>query len=337
MGLLLSCQPLVRAGVLVATSLISLSPVIAQDAINPHPANPAELLAALDRADKLEIFTSVVVIGGPVQAPVYTSSNPKDISELKRALVFEPAKAWFRSACLPELDIQLSRKGKELGVISVFDDLTIEFSGWTDDARISNRENILAWFDARGISQPRVQIESDEALEKAVEAVSQRWLAAMPPGLRPLWPGILENEQWWSAPSEAPKSSARILEPVLTDEYPDAGRRIRALFSWFGSVGGPWTGYEAWEDVAAEMLLAYSGPQLVEALQAEPLTDAEAEGAARFFVGCVPGASFRPPDDFSLISQLPGDLKGVLLNHVLKSNDPDKISRARSAFQSSPN
>jgi len=79
--------------------------------------------------------------------------------------------------------------------------------------------------------------------------------------------------------TEAVKSSAKTLEPVLAKEYPDVNQRIRSLFSWFGSGAGQWSGFYASEEVPSTMLLEYSGAQLVNALQGEPLTDAEAEGA----------------------------------------------------------
>jgi hypothetical protein len=110
-------------------------------------------------------------------------------------------------------------------------------------------------------------------------------------------------------------------------------QRIRALFSWFGSGAGPWSGYCVWEDVASRMLLEYSAAELAAALQEEPLTGAQAEGAARFFVGYTPGASVRDRDDRTLIAQLPASLKQQLLEHVASTGDREKVESVRRAFQ----
>jgi hypothetical protein len=324
---------LIRASFIVAAALTIAFSVCAQDELNPHPANRAELLAAVDRADQLVVCNSKV----EKQNVLYSSLRRTDISQLKQSLVIEQPTEWFRCACLPILEIKLLRKGKEIGAISVFDELTIEFSGWSGDARIADREKLLRWFDLRGITEPRRAIEAQDARERADASAAKRWLAAMPPDLRPLWPGILQNPQWWQLTTEAVKTSAKMLEPALANEYPDPNQRIRSLFSWFGSGSGHWSGYYAWEDVPSHMLLEYSATQLVNAMREEHLTDAEAEGAVRFFVGYTPGALFRPPEDRTLIAQLPGELKKILLDHVAKTGDQEKLELARKAFQMAPN
>jgi len=318
---------LTRAGVFASAALVISLSVSAQDELNPHPANPPELLAAVERADKLVVYDYGVEKG------VYSSLEHKDISELRQSLVFDPPQEWFRCACFPMLEIKLYRKGKEIGVISLFDELTIEFSGWSGDARILDREKLLRWFDARRIKGPRDAIEAELESERVDAILAQRWLAAMPADLRPLWPEILQNSVWTQNPAVAPKGSAMVLDPVLAKEYPDVNQRIRSLFSWFGSGSGHWSGYYVWEDVPSQMLLEYSGAQLVNALQGEPLTGAEAEGAVRFFVGYVPDASFRQPKDRTLIAQLPDKLKKTLLDHIVRTGDKDKLEITRQAFQ----
>jgi len=304
-----------------------------QDDLNPHPANPSELLAAIDHADKLVVYNFNFGAEQNKRQILYSSLNRKDISELKQSLIVEPPTEWFRCACMPMLEIELSRRGKEIRVISVFDELTIEFSGWSGDARISNREKLLRWFDARGITGPRRVAKAEAARERADAVAAERWLAGMPHDIRPLWRDILQNPLWWQLTTEAVKSSAKTLEPVLAKEYPDVNQRIRSLFSWFGSGAGQWSGFYASEEVPSTMLLEYSGAQLVNALQGEPLTDAEAEGAVRFFVGYTPGALFRPPEDRTLIAQLPDELKETLLAHLAKTGGQENLELARKAFQ----
>ena len=325
---------LVRASIVVTVAFTFVFSVYAQkDELNPHPANPPELIAAIDHADKLVVYNFNFGVKEDKREILYSSMKRKDISQLKESLIIEPPTEWFRCACMPMLEIQLSQSGKEIGVISVFDELTIEFSGWSGDARVADREKLLEWFDARGITGPHRAVSAAAAREKADAIAAERWLAGMPHDLRPLWPDILKNPLWWELTTQAVNVSAKTLEPVLANEYPDVNQRIRSLFSWFGSGAGQWSGFYAWEDVPSHMLLEYSGAQLVNALQGEPLTDAETEGAVRFFVGYTHGALFRPPEDRTLINQLPDELKKILLDHLAKTGDPEKLALARKAFQ----
>jgi hypothetical protein len=325
---------LVRAIMFVAVSFTSVFSVHAQqDELNTHPAKPSELLAAIDHADKLVVYNFNFGAEESKREILYSSLKRKDISQLKESFIIEPPTEWFRCACLPMLEIELSRRGKKIGVISVFDELTIEFSGWSGDARISDPEKLFRWFDARGIAGPHRAAKAEAARERADAVAAERWLAGMPHDLRPLWQDILQNPLWWQLTTEAVKASAQTLEPVLAKEYPDVNQRIRALFSWFGSGAGPWSGFYAWEDVPSHMLLEYSGVQLVNSLQEGPLTNAEAEGAVRFFVGYTHGALFRPPEDRTLIAQLPDELKKTLLAHLEKISDQEKLELARKAFE----
>ena len=77
------------------------------------------------------------------------------------------------------------------------------------------------------------------------------------------------------------------------------------------------------------MLLEYASTYLVNAMQREPLTDAEAEGAVRFFVGYTPGALFSSPEERTLINQLPDELKRTHLDHLAKTDDQEKVESAR--------
>jgi len=328
-------MPRLACASLVATAALCTGLTVpAQDVVNPHPAEVAELLAAVDRADKLAVYNYAFKAEHQNQTILYSSSRRKDISQLKQSLVIEPPKEWFRCACAPMLEIRLYRKGKELGVISLFDQLTIEFSEWSGDARIADQEKLLRWFDVRGLTGPRRAIETDQARERARAIAAERWLAGMPRDVRPLWPDISQNPLWWKSPGEAVKAVAKALDPVLASEYPKLNQRIRSLFSWLGSGEGQWSGYDVVEDVPSQMLLEYSSAQLVNALQGEPLTDTEAEGAVRFFVGYTPGALFRPPEDRTLINQLPAELKKTLVDHLAKTGDQEKkLELARKAFQ----
>ena len=118
------------------------------------------------------------------------------------------------------------------------------------------------------------------------------------------------------------------LRQALVREHPATTRRIVALFGWFGSGAGPWTGYPTYESVAEELLLDFSTSDLVTAVQTGNLRNEQLEGAARLFGGW--DFSQRRPGDLKL---LPPELKNQLLTQALKSSDKDKRGRAEYAFK----
>jgi hypothetical protein len=299
-----------------------------------HPVNPAELRDAIGHADRIDVYVGNVatVPGTAPLPPLYSSESKKDIVELREVIVVEPPKAWYRCACLPPIEIKLSQKGRNMGWISVEEDLTIEFSTWNGDTRPVDDDKLLHWFDVRGIDAPRKGVERLRRVDEESRAAEERWLRAMPAALRPMWPKLLKDGDWWRDPPSAVKATIAAADPYLVVEFPDVSERIRALMTWFGSGAGPWSGFPAYEDVAADLLLEYRPNELVEAMRRRPLTATEMEGAARFFSGYTYGALFRPREDKKLIGSLPPEIKKALLQHVIEGGDPDKIERAQSAL-----
>jgi hypothetical protein len=155
-----------------------------------------------------------------------------------------------------------------------------------------------------------------ETAREQFEVSESRWLAAMPSALKPLW-------------SEAVKDNKPHLEPLrtaLVGEFPNEQPRILALYAWFGSGEGPWSGFPSYETVAEELLLEFQTEALIEAAEATRSAQ-QLEGAARLFGGWS-FSQGRPGD----LARLPPDLKRRLLAHSLQSADEDKRSRAHHAF-----
>lgn len=310
--------------------------LFAGEEVSTHPVRPAELGITIGHADTIVVYDSTPAIstdGTEVPSRIlYSSVARKDISELRQAIVVEPPRSWFRCACYPPIEIVLSRAGKELAVISVYEELTIGFSRWSGDARIVSQEKLLKWFDARGISGPRRAIEQMRASEAAEHAASERWLSAMPSSFRPLWPRLMKDPNWWSSPPLAVAASVKALEPELEKELPDPKARVVELFSWFGSGAGPWSGYPAYEDVAAQLLLQQQQSVLLAAFRDTTLTESELEGAARFFSGYCYDHLYCPPEENKIAPLLCDQFKRALLLHVLKDADEDKVARFRHAL-----
>lgn len=111
-----------------------------------HRVKPEEISALIQAADKIVVYGVGYAVAdhvnpSPGHAVLYTSSDPRDISELKAALTIEVPKDWFRCACMPSMEIVLFRKDKNLGFISVYEGQMIGFSPWSSDARIQDDFN----------------------------------------------------------------------------------------------------------------------------------------------------------------------------------------------------
>jgi hypothetical protein len=323
-----------RFAIICATFLFA-GPFLSSDKeTETHAVNPPELYATIDRADKV-VVRSEFVDEEDSRYPtgiLYTSVNPKDISELRESLTILSPKQWFRCACLPLISIELSRKGKELGVISIYEEMTIGFSPWEGDVLIRDGGKLLNWFEARGISEQLGALAEEWAKEKAVRAGAEHWFGALPASLRASWSTLMDDQNWWLFSSDVIPAFADSLKPSLAREFPGVKERIRALFSWFGSGAGPWSGYPAYEDVASHLLLEYQASDLLAAIQGVPLTESQMEGAARFFSGYCYAHQPCPPEDSTLIPLIPNELKRSFLAHALKSSDQDKVERSRRAF-----
>ena len=288
------------------------------------PVRIEELLALIAKTDTVVVYNSYTDGLGKI---LYASSHRKDISALGEAISIANLDNGYGFTCLcgTSPEVVLYHKRKVLATIGVLPGGTIRSSLWDSDAFIQDKEKWFRWFDDRNITSPRANYERDIADEEAARASEERWVAAMPEGLRPIWPKVMD--QMMSAGIPQPPNT-KPFEEELAKEIPDESGRIRALMSWYGSGVGSWSGFPVYEDVAEEMLLEYSTSQLLKALDGVTLSEQETEGAARLFGGWE--FRSRRPDDNAMIS---GRLKKQLLDHSLKSSDSDKLERARAAFE----
>jgi len=174
------------------------------------------------------------------------------------------------------------------------------------------------------LTTKRVQIstsyneEAEAEREKQAALSERRWHDSMPKSISQLWAGSLQHER---------ASNMPLIRGALSEEYPDTEDRILALLSWYGSGAGPWSGFPSYEIVAEELLLDYPTEALVAPLERDGLTQSQTEGAARLFGGWT--FSHRRSGE---LDKLPATLKRKLLEHSLKSTDPDKLGRAKRAF-----
>lgn len=286
----------------------------AADNKDERPIEPAKLASLIKQADKIIVFDSPMKDANVL----FSSTTPKDVAEFNDALTVEPPKGWFHCMCIGTPAVRLYRGDTELALITNHHGRSVRCSLWTSDAMLKDPEKWLQWFDARNMPKPRKEVEDMAARARQGEVSYTRWLGAMPKSVRPLWARLTRD---------AISPNVKPLRAALAKEFPDTRQRILALFTWYGSGDGPWSGFPSYESAAEELLLDISTSDLIAAAQADNLTERQLEGAARLFSGW--DFSQRRPDDRKT---LPAALKKKLLEHSLKSTDDDKLGRAKSAF-----
>lgn len=307
-------------GITVFFLLVLLASAFSASAGEKHAAPPewrevdiAGLKAEIARAD------TITVTPDPYSAMVlYRSADRKDIAGFAEALQLaqpEPGTG-FHCMCVGSPAIRLYRGETELVLITNHHGKSVRASLWSSDVMLQDVERWLQWFDERGIAGPRREAEEAAERAKRSEMAYSRWLTAMPSCLRPFWRPDIN----WGRPQDAEP-----LRKALSEAISDPRERAQALFAWYGSGMGPWSGFPAYEEGAENLLLDLSVPVLIAAAEDPALTGAQLEGAARLFGGWYFYKRHGRP-------VLPEALRQKLLEHSLKSSDTDRTERAKRAF-----
>jgi hypothetical protein len=141
-----------------------------------------------------------------------------------------------------------------------------------------------------------------------------------------------------------------VLLAAAAEVCPETRERILALFEWYANGVGGWTGYPDWEQFPERLLLTFPVADLVRTAESASLTEAQLEGAARFFAGAAFQSHNKQQAGRSQLSiwysefnvfqptrsgqpvEIPPTLRQRLWDHCHSSGDPDKQQRSESAF-----
>lgn len=217
----------------------------------------------------------------------------------------------------PTLEM-LSANRSRLALLSIHHGLGIRWNQWKDDARLIDGRLLLTWLGKRGVLEPLRDFEAQEARQRQSQHDRERWLAAMPSALVPVWSGALGQ---FGDVDVVP------LRAALERGIPDESARILVLLQWFGTGAGPWSGFPSYEQAAEELLLGYSTARIIKAVESTQLNPAQLEGTARLFAGW--SFSKQRPQG---LRELPDTLRKVLWHHVKDAQDDDKRDRATRAL-----
>lgn len=195
-------------------------------------------------------------------------------------------------------------------------------SVWKGDGPLAEPRRLANWLLRHGITDARDHREEDERHAAEWLRAEERWEQAMPPSLRPLWPDRLGD-----GPGDMSPADVDAAEALLGPAVPDPIARVRALYEWFGSGKGPWSGYPSYEGAAEQLLLAYPIEVLLAALEASTDNPAALYGAARLFGGW----NFRQTRSADR-KCCPEPLRLRMLDAVKWHGDTDNLGHFRSAF-----
>jgi hypothetical protein len=193
---------------------------------------------------------------------------------------------------------------------------------WKGDANLAEPKRFEDWLLCRGVPDARDSREESEQRYAEWFRSTENWERAMPHSLRPLWPDRLGD-----GPGNVSPADVDAAEALLQTAVPDPVARVRALYEWFGSGKGPWSGYPSYEGAAEQLLLACQIEVLLAALDASTDNPAAAYGAARLFGGWDFGQTRRADR-----KRCPEPLRQRMLDAVIWHGNSDNLGRFRSAF-----
>jgi hypothetical protein len=330
----------VRIPFLIACLCLLLAPLACLADARDENALPVEVLAALRSPDSMELYSLEPDTwrhqtgAPPTQGELHGFAilGHAELSGLDRRIAsdaFEASvAAWdgMLAACFePRHALRVAHAGHvyDLMLCYACQQMEIHRDGkpMTGVGAAGSAKALNELLVAKGIPLPyeytQAAIDERERERQASREHWARWQQATPRSIA----AILEGDA--SYRSGLPGDVSR-LGPALVADVPDRNARILALFEWFGSGAGPWSGYPGYESVPEALLLEYPTAELV-AAASSTMTDRQKEGAARLFGGWQFNHD-RPHD----AAALPAPLKSDLLAHVRAGGDADNIKRAES-------
>jgi hypothetical protein len=201
------------------------------------------------------------------------TNEPTEITALQEALQIVDG-GHGHCMCHGDLAIEVfSRNNQRIAILGVHHGISIRWKQWKDDAQLKDGQKLLAWIASKGSPEPLEQFMEMKRQEEEQRRTLERWKAAMPICMR------LSPEVWQQA---IKRNDLSPFQTALAEAYPNASERAKALFRWYGSGAGSWSGCPAYEQFAELLLQNLPQAALEEGAQSA-MEDSELEGAARYF------------------------------------------------------
>jgi len=278
--------------------------------------NYQELYDMIDEADTIKVIEPY-----ELKRVLFSSSNKEDIKSFKEALTLVRLKPdeYYSLACIGSPVIYFYKNKKELTHILVRGSTNVGYETWPSDVPIKYLDKWLEWFDKRGMTMLREDVEREEKLIREGEIALKKWKEAVPDCFKKDWIDNLRPRYLGE------KVNVETLNNKFKSCNPDKFKRILVLLKWYGSGKGPWSGYPSYEEDAEKMLLKYSTKDILDTVKSASLSNVQKEGLARLFAGYY----FRKQRK----DKIPKKIKYMLWEYIKTTKDKDKLERAKHAFR----
>jgi hypothetical protein len=283
----------------------------------PDPSQTT-LDAMLDRVTGIRVLDDGTNDGQAIGSTVLLECHDTaSIAALRHCLtIIEDPDTFGHCMCLGDHAIECYADDTLIATIGLHHGKSIRWDVWRGDAELRDGVALVNWLAERGVTGPLEEFRTEQQRTAEAQEAAERWYDAMPACLHPSWPQM----QGFEVDLEP-------LRQALMTAYPDRVNCAHALFEWFGSGQGPWSGFPMYEGVAERLLLDLPTDALITALSQQPLSRRHLEGAARYFAGWE-FSTHKP----GAIQQLPAALKRRLLTHSSTSSNSENVQRALKAF-----
>ena len=284
------------------------------------------LQEALEGANRLHIRSGGTCHRSPEEENTLLDlRNEEVVSKIAQSIEINPDESGFHCMCCGNPTLEFYHDETLVASLGFHHARSLRWLGgeWEGNGGLLTKDSadfLVKWMDDNGVSGPRKERGEMEAYRIQSEKDWNRWIAAMPESLKPIW------EDAFGSFGDV---NTEPLRKALEEEYPNQKERILSLFNWYGAGAGPWSGYPAYESAAEELLLEYEVEDLIEAIgDIHGLSSTQIEGAARLFGDW--SFSQRKPDGRN---KIPDSFKEVFWNQVKDTKDEDKLERAERVFK----
>jgi len=212
-----------------------------------------------------------------------------EIDELLSLLEIVESDSFQHCLCIGSLILCFVSPEGIVATLTVHHGLSIRWDdAWGSDATLKNGRGLAEWLADRGIREVLTELEEIEKQTREYPGQLARLSAsiAMPPCLI----SFLEPDSGWSLDD----GSIERLLSVLLAEYQSEQPVILVLCDWLGELAARWPPMARLDSVPGRLLMPFAVAQIIAALEWEPLTDRQIEGAATYLTCLRPAGDVAP-------------------------------------------
>jgi Leucine-rich repeat (LRR) protein len=243
-----------------------------------YPPTNAMIQDVISRSDSVRVeLDPSSCEGRPCKDTILFETKARgEMSKLSKVLSIREGAEWIMNACPEGVNIVFVRGKTTIATMMATTELLVWRDYWDRDAYLEKPLELAKWLKARGAPQLYEAYRQNQEWEQANKKAIARWVQNIPEPLKIFWkPDAME--------SMLEDSYITVMMAALRSAYPDDQEAGLAILQWYGSGEGDWTGFNDREIIAYEIIRRFEVGTLVELAGRPELTDAQLEGATRFF------------------------------------------------------